>query len=111
MPKVQNIPVDTEITLERRDEAETEIRDKQKLIDYDTREYPVELLVQKYTDGLEDDTNELFIPDYQRELAWDDARQSKFIESVLLGLPIPYVFVADILDEENEARLEVMDGT
>lgn len=111
MPKVQNIPVDTEITLERRDEAETEIRDKQKLVDYDTREYPVELLVQKYTDGLEDDTNELFIPDYQRELAWDDARQSKFIESVLLGLPIPYVFVADILDEENEARLEVIDGT
>ena len=51
MPKVQNIPVDTEITLERRDEAETEIRDKQKLVDYDTREYPVELLVQKYTDG------------------------------------------------------------
>ena len=101
MPKVQNIPVDTEITLERRDEAETEIRDTQKPIDYDTREYPVELLVQKYTDGLEDDTNELFIPDYQRELAWDDARQSKFIESVLLGLPIPYVFVADILDEEN----------
>ena len=82
MPKVQNIPVDTEITLERRDEAETEIRDKQKLIDYDTREYPVELLVQKYTDGLEDDTNELFIPDYQRELAWDDARQSKFIRPI-----------------------------
>ena len=51
IPKVQNIPVDTEITLERRDEAETEIRDKQKLVDYDTREYPVELLVQKYTDG------------------------------------------------------------
>ena len=111
MPKVQNIPVDTEITLERRDEAETEIRDKQKPIDYDTKEYPVEILVQKYTDGLEDDTNELFIPDYQREMAWDDARQSKFIESVLLGLPIPYVFVADIPDEENEARLEIIDGT
>jgi uncharacterized protein with ParB-like and HNH nuclease domain len=46
-----------------------------------------------------------------KAIAWDDARQSKFIESVLLGLPIPYIFVADIPDEENEARLEIIDGT
>jgi Protein of unknown function DUF262 len=111
MSKKLNVPIETEITTERKDEAEAEIRDKQKPIDYDTKEYPVEILVQKYTDGLSDDTNELFIPDYQREMAWDDARQSKFIESVLLGLPIPYVFVADIPDEENEARLEIIDGT
>jgi hypothetical protein len=111
MPKTPNIPIEVEITTERKDEAEAEIRDKQKPIDYDTKEYPVEILVQKYTDGLSDDTNELFVPDYQREMAWDEARQSKFIESVLLGLPIPYVFVADIPDEENEARLEIIDGT
>ena len=111
MPKAPNPPIETDITDEKRDEAEAEIRDKQKPIDYDTKEYPVEILVQKYTDGLADDTNELFIPDYQREMAWDDTRQSKFIESVLLGLPIPYVFVADIPDEENEARLEIIDGT
>jgi hypothetical protein len=102
---------ETVITDKRKDEAEAEIRDKQKPIDYDTKEYPVEILVQKYTDGLSDDTNELFIPDYQREMAWDEARQSKFIESVLLGLPIPYIFVADIPDEDNEARLEIIDGT
>ena len=45
MRKVQNVPINIEITHDRRDEAEAEIRDKQKLIDYDTREYPVELLV------------------------------------------------------------------
>jgi hypothetical protein len=111
MPKVPKAIIETEITTERREEAEAEIRDKQKPIDYNTKEYPVEILVQKYTEGLSDDTNELFIPDYQREMAWDDARQSKFIESVLLGLPIPYIFVADIPDEENEARLEIIDGT
>jgi hypothetical protein len=111
MPKAPNAALEVEITDARKDEAEAEIRDKQKPIDYDTKEYPVEILVQKYTDGLKDDTNELFIPDYQREMAWDDARQSKFIESVLLGLPIPYVFVADIPDEDNEARLEIIDGT
>lgn len=111
MPTVQNMLTNAEITNDRRDEAEAEIRDKQKPIDYDTKEYPVEILVQKYTDGLEDDTNELFIPDYQRELVWDDAKQSKFIESVLLGLPTPYFFVADISGKKNEDRLEVIDGT
>ncbi|KKJ00505.1 hypothetical protein PROH_08310 [Prochlorothrix hollandica PCC 9006 = CALU 1027] len=111
MPKKQNVPIDTEITTTRRDEAEAEIRDKQKPIDYDTKEYPVEILVQKYDEGRSEDENELFIPDYQREMAWDDARQSKFIESVLLGLPIPYIFVADIPDKENEGRLEIIDGS
>ena len=110
MPKVPNIPIEAEITAERRDEAEAEIREKQKPVDYNTKEYPLEILVQKYTDGLADDTNELFIPDYQRELVWDDVTQSKFIESVLLGLPIPYMFVADIPGERNEARLEIIDG-
>jgi hypothetical protein len=110
MPKTPNILIEAEITPERRDEAEAEIRNKQKPIDYDTKEYPVEILVQKYTDGLSDDTNELFIPAYQRELVWDDVTQSKFIESVLLGLPIPYIFVADIPREKNEARLEIIDG-
>ncbi|MDZ8088780.1 MAG: DUF262 domain-containing protein [Nostoc sp. DedQUE12b] len=105
------MPPKLEITDERKEAAEAEIREKQKPVDYDTKEYPVEILVQKYMDGKDDDTNELFIPDYQREMAWDDTRQSKFIESVLLGLPIPYIFVADIPDQENEARLEIIDGT
>ncbi len=100
------------ITDKLREAAEAEIREKQKPVDYDTKEYPVEILVQKYMDGREEDTNELFIPDYQREMAWDETRQSKFIESLLLGLPIPYIFVADIYDEENDlGRLEIVDGT
>jgi len=56
-----------------------EIRDKQKQINYDTKQYPVEILVQKYMEAINDLTNKLIIPDYQRELAWDDERQSNFI--------------------------------
>jgi Protein of unknown function DUF262 len=102
----------SEIMDSRKESADIEIRDKQKQISYDTKEYPVEVIVQKYLHGKEDDTNELFIPDYQREMAWDEPRQSKFIESVLLGLPIPYLFVADIRDDENDlGRLEIIDGS
>jgi uncharacterized protein with ParB-like and HNH nuclease domain len=103
-----------EITNEKKETAEAEIRNKRKSVDYNTLEYPIEILVQKYLDGIDEDKNELFIPDYQREMAWDEDRQSKFIESVLLGLPIPYIFVADIADiseSEDLARLEIIDGT
>ncbi|MEB3218259.1 MAG: DUF262 domain-containing protein [Nostocales cyanobacterium 94392] len=102
------MPQISEITDEMRETAEAEIREKQKTVDYDTKEYPIDILVQKYLDGLDDDTNELFIPDYQREMRWSEDMQSKLIESVLLGLPIPYIFVADVTDE---SRLEIIDGT
>lgn len=106
------LPPAKEITEELKGEAENQIVEKQRDVDYDTKEYPVETIVQKYSTGIEKDENELFVPDYQREFAWDKARQSKFIESVLIGLPIPYIFVADVGDKvENEGRLEIVDGS
>lgn len=112
MPKASNIPPEIEITDEQRETAEEEIREKQKIVDYDTKEYPVEVLTQKYREGLDEDINELYIPDYQRDMIWDDVRQSKFIESIFLGLPIPYIFVADLRPEEEDlGRLEIVDGT
>ena len=100
-----------EITDKKKEIAEAQIRDRRQPVDYNTLEYPIEILVQKYLDGIDEDENELFIPDYQREMTWDEDRQSKFIESVLLGLPIPYIFVADISESEDLARLEIIDGT
>ncbi len=89
--------------------AEAQIVDEAKVVDYDTKEYPVEVVVQKYLNGLSDGDNELFIPDYQRAHVWDKIRQSKFIESVLIGLPLPYIFVADI--KGGDGRLEIVDGS
>ncbi|NBD18319.1 MAG: DUF262 domain-containing protein [Cyanobacteria bacterium] len=93
--------------------AEEEIRERRKPVDYSTVEYPIEILVQKFLDGEDEDTNEIFIPDYQREEAWDEKHQSKFIESIFLGLPLPYIYVADIKSEDDnyDGRLEIIDGT
>ncbi len=96
----------TTITADEKQAAEEEILNEQKIVDYDTREYPVEVIVQKYTQGIEDDENELFIPNYQRGFTWKEKRQSKFIESVMLGLPIPYIFTADCGE-----RIEIVDGS
>lgn len=89
--------------------AEEQITQEQKIVDYDIHEYPVEVLVQLYLDGLENKTNELFIPKYQRKFVWTIFQQSKFIESLVLGLPIPYIFASD--SKENEGRMEIVDGS
>lgn len=85
-----------EITSQKKEIAEAEIREKREPVDYNTLEYPIEVLVQKYLGGIDEDENELFIPDYQREMTWDEDRQSKFIESILLGLPIPFLWQQNI---------------
>ncbi len=45
-------------------------------------------------------------PFYQRRLRWDDERQSRLIESFLINLPVPPVF----LYEKSFNSYEVMDG-
>lgn len=45
-------------------------------------------------------------PEYQRRLVWDDKKRSLFIESLLLNIPIPPLF----LYEWDLGRYEVMDG-
>lgn len=45
-------------------------------------------------------------PEYQRRHRWDDTRKSRLIESFLLNVPVPPVF----LYERDLARFEVMDG-
>ncbi|MGI3428483.1 DUF262 domain-containing protein [Providencia stuartii] len=93
--------------------AEDKIRTEQKDVDFETKEFTVELLISKYHDGLDDDTSELFVPDYQRDFVWDEKRQSRLIESLILGFPIPYIFTADVFSEEPEldGRIEIVDGS
>jgi len=98
-----------EISIEDRNAAELQIAEHHRVIDYDTREYPVEVIVSKYLEKLSDDENDFFIPDYQRDLTWPDEHQSRFIESVLMGLPIPLLFLADV--EGQEGRAEIVDGS
>lgn len=98
-----------QITPEMKDAAEQQIVEHHKIIDYDTREYPVEVIVAKYLERLEADDNDFFVPDYQRDLTWPDEHQSRFIESVLMGLPIPLLFLADV--EGKEGRAEIVDGS
>lgn len=45
-------------------------------------------------------------PEYQRRLRWSSVQKSKLVESLLLNIPVPPIF----LYENDAARYEVMDG-
>lgn len=57
-------------------------------------------LIQRYQD------DELVKPELQRHYVWDRTEASRFIDSLLLGLPIPSVFLAQTPDE----KLLIIDG-
>lgn len=91
--------------------VEQQIAELQKITDYEIREWPIEVLVEKFTNGRETDTSEIFIPDYQREMVWSAKQQSRFIESILIRLPVPFIFAADIGSGDRAGTLEIIDGS
>ncbi|EJD6508468.1 DUF262 domain-containing protein [Providencia sp. TYF-12] len=98
-------------TKKEQDNLDKEIKRLEKVTDHEIREYPIGVIVEKFQNGLEEDEAELFIPDYQREYVWDIKQKSRFIESLLLKLPIPYIFVADVSEGDNAGRIEIVDGS
>lgn len=47
------------------------------------------------------DDDELLKPELQRKYVWDRPEASRFIESILLGLPIPSIFLANTPDSNK----------
>lgn len=82
--------------------AEAQIVEQSKRIEFFLTEYSIELLATKMSKG------DFEIPDYQREDTWEPARKSRFIESVLMGLPIPFLF---FWESGLTGKLEIVDGS
>lgn len=74
-------------------------------VSYDVTSYGSDPDVEGLTRRLE--RNEIIIPPFQRDYVWSQAEASRFIESLLLGLPVPGVFFAT--DPETN-KLLVIDG-
>ncbi len=91
-------------SIEEQNLAEQQIVAEKEPVAFDTREYPVEVLIANYQSG------EFVIPAYQRNFVWEDDKEkmSKFVESIILDLPIPYLFFAD---DKETGKLEIVDGS
>lgn len=83
------------------EEAEKQIAEYSRTVKFTVTEYSFEFIVQKLN------SDRYYVPDYQRELVWTPAKQSKFIESVFMGLPIPFVFFW----QDKDGRMEIVDGS
>lgn len=78
-----------------------EIVTAQRLVRTDAYQMSIGEIVTMYDDG------ELIIhPEFQRLFRWQIGQKSKFIESILLGIPIPSIFVFERVD----GNWELIDG-
>lgn len=64
-------------------------------------DYPVDSLVKRLRE------KDIIIPKFQRGYVWSSAQASRFIESLLLGLPVPGIFLSRDFDSQ---KLLVIDG-
>lgn len=81
-------------------------------VTYQTQDYPIDGLVRRLDDGA------MLIPQFgspdprvqtagfQRGFVWSKAQMDRFIESLLLGYPIPGIFLV----RQQDKRLLVLDG-
>lgn len=84
---------------------DTEESDEVDNISYEISYYPADITLKGYLDKY--DAGQLVMPKFQRQYVWDQVRASKLIESFLLGLPVPGVF---LYKERNTNLLKVIDG-
>ncbi|MGG7056072.1 DUF262 domain-containing protein [Nitrosomonas sp. ANs5] len=83
---------------------ETTLSEEYSIKEYDVTASPNDFNLKTLFDFVE--SGALVIPGFQRNYVWDIGRASKLIESILLGLPIPQIF----LYEESRNRFLVIDG-
>lgn len=62
---------------------------------------PVDTIISRLNKGV------IFVPDFQRNYVWNKVQASQFIESILLGLPVPGVF---FYHETKTEKYLVIDG-
>ena len=96
---------DEQVTREDEDQLETvEEQDEEPYVEFDISVAPsdpsLELLAAQIERG------DIIVPFYQRKFVWKIEQSSRLIESFLMGLPVPQVF----LYENDEGELEVIDG-
>jgi hypothetical protein len=76
-----------------------------ELVSYEILNYPADTTLKGYLEQW--DAQQLRVPPFQRLYVWDLRKASKLIESFLLGLPVPGVF---LFKERESAHFLIIDG-
>jgi len=87
--------------IEIADELDNEVTELKYSITSYGADYDVDGIVKR----MENET--IFVPPFQRNYVWDQVKSSKFIESLILGLPVPGIFLST---EPKTNKLLIIDG-
>ena len=94
--------LDYEELEEDNDELEESILQRYQINSYSV-DRPIETLIKWKQNG------KLIVPEFQREYVWTYNNSAKFIDSILLSLPIPNIFVFKLIQNNVEKYL-LVDG-
>lgn len=78
-----------------------ELTRERKTIKTDSYEMSIGELISLYQDG-----DLKLNPAYQRLFRWNEEHKTRFIESILIGIPIPQIFVA----QKEDGKWDIVDG-
>lgn len=82
-------------------DLQVQLDTQRRKVDFDSFDITVKELVSMSDTGLID-----IAPEYQRQFRWPAENQSRFVESVFLGIPVPSLFMA----ANKDGSWELIDG-
>jgi len=109
---ISELPNNSNETIEGLDTGQTySEQDDENLV---SREYPIDSILIRYEQRtvfevmrrIKSGVSYILDPDFQREFVWDELKQSRLIESVLMRLPLPVFYLA----EREDGKVVVVDG-
>ena len=82
-------------------DLQSQLNEQKRKVDFNTYDMSLKELVSMISDDIIN-----ISPDYQRQFRWGDDRQSRLVESLFLGIPVPSLFMAT----NSDGTWEVIDG-
>ena len=71
-----------------------------KRVEYNLYNFPITNFLKYF------ENNQLYVPDYQRGLVWDDKQKELLVESIIINMPIGNIF----LNDDRYCNYEIVDG-
>lgn len=99
--EVNSINMEQPLLFDFSDESENEAIDFRYVITSYGADYPIDGIMKRIKEGV------IFVPPFQRNYVWNIYEASKFVESLILGLPVPGIFLSK---EKDTNKLLVVDG-
>lgn len=101
-------------SLSREEREDLEQRDESPIaVTFATQDYPIDGLVKRLQSGamlipqFRENDDRVKTAGFQRGFVWSKGQMDKFIESLLLGYPIPGIF---LIKQHEDNRLLILDG-